>query len=334
MATYYVTTSGSNGNAGTSEGTAWADLGYAVTQATASGDVIYIKAGTYTMTTATPGASGPIVLGTNKLSIAGYETTPGDNLGTITISAGVVTGITLITLSGGFGSPQQVKNIEVDAVATSNNGFGRSGSHGHICDCTASNAGIGFNSVRATRCVADTCSTGFSSCLNMLLCVAIDCGTGTSMPQNSLIAGCYAINCTTGFSTSFYVALKNCIAVSCVNGFGSASTSPTPLYDCCLAASCTTGWLTAGSASFLDCAGYNNTADFSGTPFVSDGFISLSSDPFVDSGAGDYQIATSASDLIGLDISVSSQTFAAYRGLAEAAAGGSVLHPLYATGRR
>jgi hypothetical protein len=129
MATYYVRTDGDNGNAGTtdSSGGAWADLGYAASQM-GEDDLCYIKSGTYTLTTSTPGAGGPAVLPASLASsIVGYETTPGDNCPTNdrpVINAGSVTGVQIVTLSGTDAQRHSdPHNIKVDG----NNGSGNIG---------------------------------------------------------------------------------------------------------------------------------------------------------------------------------------------------------------
>jgi hypothetical protein len=67
MATYYVRTTGNNGNNGTTPATAWQTLGYALgsTSGFASGDVLYVGAGSYrelvTITMQTPTAETKII---------------------------------------------------------------------------------------------------------------------------------------------------------------------------------------------------------------------------------------------------------------------------------
>lgn len=79
MTTYYVTTSGSDSNAGTSEGTAFATLGKAGSVALTSGDIIYVKAGTYVLATDTCDVSGGCMVLRKGVQVYGYESTPGDN---------------------------------------------------------------------------------------------------------------------------------------------------------------------------------------------------------------------------------------------------------------
>jgi hypothetical protein len=81
--TYYVSTTGSNSNAGTSESSAWKTITYAATMIQ-EGDTVYIKAGEYSLTN--NGLKENVVFNTSGTAAApiqfiGYKTTPGDILG-------------------------------------------------------------------------------------------------------------------------------------------------------------------------------------------------------------------------------------------------------------
>ena len=335
MATYYVTTSGNNANAGTSEGAAWADLGYAVTQV-ASDDTIYVKSGTYTLTTSTPGAGGPIVFPSTGLLVEGYQTTIGDRAARPIISAGTITSIDVIQVTGGFGHYSVVSNIEVDAVDnTTNRAIAASGHHGAAIRCVVRNALTGLTPA-ATQCLATGCATGFGKPARAQQCVAMDCTTGFTSDQSIGCSGNVAIRCTNGFLTTFYNSFASCIAVECTYGFYTSSASPTTVFTNCLAASCTTaGWYTASDWSFVDCAGYNNTTDIdapAGSMGPNIGFTSLTADPFVNAAGDDYTIdATSGSDLMSLLAPQTNATFAGFKLLSNITSGGAVLHPLRST---
>ena len=79
MTTYYVTTSGSDSNAGTSEGAAFATLGKAGSVALTSGDIVYVKSGTYVLGSDTPDVAGGVAVIREGVSVYGYESTIGDN---------------------------------------------------------------------------------------------------------------------------------------------------------------------------------------------------------------------------------------------------------------
>jgi len=71
---YYVTTSGSNGANGESEGTAWAELEYALTQISA-GDIVYVKQGDYGRENLDLDIQGTV---NNPIRIIGYKTSIND----------------------------------------------------------------------------------------------------------------------------------------------------------------------------------------------------------------------------------------------------------------
>jgi len=58
MTTYYVATTGSNGNNGTSVGTPWATMAYAATQNLLPGDTVEVASGTYNINSVTLSKSG------------------------------------------------------------------------------------------------------------------------------------------------------------------------------------------------------------------------------------------------------------------------------------
>lgn len=74
--TYYVATTGNNGNAGTSTGSPWATITYAAAYSSlVAGDTIYIKAGNYGAENVVFTKSGEYG---NNIVYIGYQTTPGD----------------------------------------------------------------------------------------------------------------------------------------------------------------------------------------------------------------------------------------------------------------
>jgi hypothetical protein len=135
MATYYVRTTGNNANAGTSEGAAWADPGYASGN-TVSGDIIWIDSGTYTLTTSTPNvAGGPISIANSVAkSFIGYKSSLGIGVDPgadkPVISAGSVTGITIMAFLGSQAYWAIAQWLKVDGNSgASNIGMAGSGSN-------------------------------------------------------------------------------------------------------------------------------------------------------------------------------------------------------------
>ena len=80
---FYVTTTGSNGNSGLTEGAAFLTLTYALSQINTNNWIIHVKAGTYTgesIASSSNGYQGTITTGG---IIQGYKTTPGDLNGSL-----------------------------------------------------------------------------------------------------------------------------------------------------------------------------------------------------------------------------------------------------------
>lgn len=79
MTDYYVTTSGNDSNAGTSEGAAFATIGKAGSVALSDGDRIYVKSGTYVLASDTPDVAGGVAVLRQGVYLIGYESTIDDN---------------------------------------------------------------------------------------------------------------------------------------------------------------------------------------------------------------------------------------------------------------
>lgn len=122
MTAYYVSNSGSDSNNGLSEVNAFATPGYAASQATTAGDVIYIKAdGDYNYTTATANTSGGFVSLSASVGLEGYGTVVGDNVRATINNNGFTGGaggaIGMINHAGTadqFGPPTFFKNIKLN----------------------------------------------------------------------------------------------------------------------------------------------------------------------------------------------------------------------------
>ena len=330
MTTYYVATTGDNGNAGTSEGAAWADLGYAVTQATANGDVIYVKAGTYTLTTSTAGAGGPVNTTSNtRLCIDVYTTTPGDGVGIAEINCGAIGSITVVDVENGFNQFSVVSGIRVDANGNASvTGFsGQANMYGFYDRCEAVDCATGFNRCAGSGCLANGCATGFSGAFRMSQSVAVDCTTGFNYTDEYRTGGTgnIAIRCTTGFDNRFYNTIRGCVAVACGTGFNTNNIGQT-IHDC-LAASCTSyGFNTRTDTVLFRCAGYDNASDLNATPFVNKSFLSLAADPFADAAGDNYSIADAA--LRGVAVSPFGQSLGLYRTFGDPGGGVAAVHPL------
>lgn len=315
MATYYVQTDGDNGNAGTSTGSgnAWADPGYAASQM-GEGDICYVKTGTYTMTTSTPGAGGPAHFATADVRCAmiGYESTPGDdcpndsfpelNAGTVTFGS-----VTALFKGNGADNEKQVfMNLTANGNSQSNTrGFqGDASSNVYATRCVAVTcAEAGFYTIGCTSCFADTCSTiGFRTTV-CAQCTAKTCGKGF-VGVNDIVMQCIAYNCTDdGFGTDTTIDAYRTVYDSCTSfgnggdGFSErlVNISGMRCTNCISVGNGGYGFHNIDSACFVNCATYNNTSGrTSTTPLVDSLAITLSGDPFVDSANGDFRLNNTA----------------------------------------
>lgn len=126
MATYYVATTGNDttgdGSVGNPYATPGKALGVAIAAATA-GYIIYVKAGTYAVTTATANVAGGVLnftltgtqLAWNRME--GYTTTVGDG-GRFTLALGAGLAATVVTLNNA-NSFNILKNVAITGNATS-----------------------------------------------------------------------------------------------------------------------------------------------------------------------------------------------------------------------
>jgi len=307
VADYYVTTSGSDSNNGLSEVAAFASLGKACATATTSGDRIYVKSGTYTLTSTTNNANGgrfTIPLG---VRVEGYGTTPGDEGTMPVISAGSLTSFTMCTMTASFNvRPPMLRNVELNGnsqssvvglSASGNYTFGVSKSIFRNCttgvsgakeqtclfDCAAIACGVGFSNIyQAIGSVARSCTSyGFSGVKNAAFCVAS--GNGNSGFYSLSTIGSSFLNCVAhgntnyGFEVSYDIGIMaNCVATS------------NSLYGYSIGAN------NAGMP-MINNANWNNTSGgYRFTAAYEFGRINLSADPYTDAAAGDFTINNNA----------------------------------------
>lgn len=301
MATYYVKTTGNGGDDSTGDGselTPWATPGYAASQM-GDGDTCYVQSGTYTLTTTTPGASGPVAFTSNyAAAMFGYETTAGDNcpngnrpeINGGAVSFGSATGI--IALDGSVNKTQIVGNIRIDGNSATNS-LGIDGSSSVFdaafnCVVTGT-ASYGYDFLNAVYCFADQCGThGYNNC-NTFYCraylngnngfindeVAAHCVSYRNGVSGFQGYGCEWINCSAydNDANDFYHQRNN-YAVNCIS-----SNAGTYAFNCS-----THGWV-------VNCAYYNPTSGHgtANSPFV-ENLIALTAEPFVSPTTGDFRL--------------------------------------------
>lgn len=238
------------------------------------GNLMWVKAGTYTVSSASANiASGCLALPAGVSDavctvIEGYNSTRGDlgtkpllNL-TVLTSAGNV-----VDLSAGSAI---ARNISISLKSNDDAGVAFNGGATTRAEfCNSRYGGNAFYSVRScVGCYAlDFSGIGFYSC-SAIYCVAdggIQEGSATGFRPDSWFAVCHciAVRCVTGFSpTHFAASFSHCTAYDCGDGFSNGAKGTT--FSNCVAETCSgygfTG-STLGQANLLvNCAGYNNTS--------------------------------------------------------------------------
>lgn len=285
-------------------GGALATPGKAAPAASVDGNKIWVKAGTYTLSTTTPGAAGPVVFATDiRVFMEGYQTTRGDRGTRPVISAGSQTSINIFKTAGN--DTQIFTNMEADA----NNGagvicfaiFNAAATSPHFAlNCLARNASAastyGFNlaggsgSGSVIGSVAINCSVGFrgSGVMNRVdNCWADGCAVGFNTNTGGMsIAGCLASDCTDdGFQISIASLARNCTA----DGNGGDGFSGDGMYvDCAATNNTAFGFNTTAKSTLQNCADYNNSARTNTAPFFDFNPITLTGDPWVNAASDDY----------------------------------------------
>lgn len=261
---------------------------------------VWIKSGTYTLTTATDGPSGPLLISgfDTGVTLEGYQTTRGDRAARPLIHAGSVTGISNHVIRFGGQRCGNVINMEYDA----NNGTGNTGGFGSALlfyRCVVRNVsvtnGVGFTAASALRCASINCNNGYATSV-CYYCIADGCVNGWG--QASSGAFNIAMNCTgTGFAMQSS-RHSNSIAYSCLNGFNQAAGAAAGAPICVnnIAYGCTQyGYRTDATRALItiNCAGGSNTSGNS-LNTLDDNLIVLTADPFTNAAADDFSTNTTA----------------------------------------
>lgn len=304
MATYYVATTGNDTTGDGSSGNPYASPGKAATVATIDGDKIFVKLGTYTLTTTTPGAAGPVVLAAGvAVLLEGYETTIGDLGAAPVIDCGAQTEIVAVKTQGAFSTGmQQVVNIKVDGQGGAGNaGFFANPTY---CDvfyrCIAYDCPVGFDSSNATgyyaiQCQAELCGIGFtagsspsSGMIQFYACVARDCTAGGfDIYANSPVGG-YFIRCVSvgnggdGFKFGYGAVAFGCTAYNNTgDGFDSTYTEMTSLSDCVSYGNGGYGFnLDVAETPLVNCFGGSNSSGNCDKTLFRSSITNLTADPF------------------------------------------------------
>lgn len=276
-----------------------------------AGHYIWIKAGTYTITSASTNISGGCFSSSTAVFMEGYSSTRGD-MGTKPLlqADGVITTFTIIAQAAS--GLQYIKNIKVDGNnRTSSRGFLLRG-HAMYCEainCTNSAFADTVGTVEST--VINSLATGCStqpvySGVNCIGCVA-HTNTITGFTNNSIdcqFHRCIAYGNSGASSDGFIVAaatgkalFSNCVAYdNGRNGFTLGGQRGQICINCIAQDNAGTGFIHSLNLSLglFNCAAYSNTtADFNiGTAYSSfnTGSITGSGSFFTNAASGDFSL--------------------------------------------
>lgn len=301
------------GTAGSTGGT-WAEGGAMGTPgkvakdcATVAGMIVYQRGdGTYTITTSTVGADGPIVLATTTdIRWYGYGTVRGDNgVATISTSVGSITMFAQWPFYES-GKNQFVANIKCDANGQSNvTGFSGASQYmgtSTYRNCEAAGCLNGFSGSQTTciQCTATNCTQyGFVNCLADS-CICRGCLSGFVATQtHTRWVNCLAYGCSYGFNNGAYEThILFCTAVdNTVNGFHLGSYNIVVIHGCLSAFNGGYGYnMPAADFPMRYNASYGNTSGaYNLTLTRAFGNIVLSADPFVNRAGNDYRLNDTA----------------------------------------
>ena len=295
-------------------GGALASLGMLGGAVPVTGNYIWIKAGTYTVTSASTNISaGCVNFSGAAVYIEGYQTTRGD-LGTRPLiqTNGTITTFTFISQASN--GAQFIRNIKFDGNSrTLSRGLLLLG-HAYTCEFLnfTNNAVVDNSDVGVTlfNCSATGCSTqpAFNS-VSCVDCVAFDnTVTGfTSGTTNSRFIRCVADSnsgaSSDGFTSGGSIqkqSYMNCVAYNNGrHGFVFASSRGTQAINCISEANAGTGYIHSGNVQMLlmNCAYFNNGTNVTlGTDVGSSnvGGILGTSSFFTNATAGDFSLNNTA----------------------------------------
>jgi len=264
---------------------------------------IFVKSGTYTLTTSTAGSGGPFTNSNRSYAIVeGYETTRGDLGAKPVLDAGVQTSVILWQHS--VANAAYFVNLKADGQSGSGNkGFLQGYAYSSTYSCEAVDcdqaACYGFSIGKIIACKASNCYNGFYAFVEAVLCSSIaavnngfetttagfgirNClshasgNDGFAVAGSAVVLGCAAdANARYGFNGpnggGGYVDFVNCVASNHSGVGGKGFTGGSFAFWCTMA----------------NCATYNNTAN--DTPRIQIGLVTLTADPYVDQANDDFR---------------------------------------------
>jgi len=296
-------------------GGCWASPGMAATIMNVSGQICYVKAGTYNMTTASAAAAGIVTLTNNPLvTMMGYDAVRGDRTGNRPIvswaSVASPGGLTYIYNGG---TNNGFYNMAADGNNVANvGGFIHASNYSYFEECYAQNCSgtgcYGFYGAALGRgyygCGAYNCGTGFYSTLPFVdSCTAWACGVGFNT-NGTVCSDCLSygnVSLATlagiGFTTAGASTFVRCTADgNASDGFVDTANHRTVYLNCISTNNTGYGYNTTAASvdALLYCASLLNSARYNGAPMFDLSPILLSVQPYVNRAGNDFRLNNTA----------------------------------------
>lgn len=284
------------------------------------GNIIWIKAGTYTITSSTQNVSGGRWSFSDNIHMEGYQTTRGDR-GTKPVITTSTTNFVMIDIPAGNGSRSLIRNLAFDGASAAT--VRAISTIGGVDSCT-------FTNFASTSCLSGAgnallvnCSATANTSTNVFIVVAgdriIGClaygntttGSVFSMGVGSTAINCIAYNNTVGATFAAIQSNEGTLVLNCVSvnnssyGFknNAAANGDVRYFGCIAQGNGNNGFnivATSNNIQLLNCAGWNNTGgDVSslGTGVFNSntGFVTGTATFFVDVATLDFRLNSNSS---------------------------------------
>lgn len=293
-----------------------------VAGAASAGNTVYVKSGTYSMTSTSANVAGGrwnfTVAGDGSspyrpLRVIGYGSVRGDNGTKPLIQASGISSLNMVAFSG---ANSVIENIDIDGATLS----GTTGLLLNASNCTVlrckiercTTIGLNMASSGGRAILSSfTGNSGVSVSFNAADTGALYCeayaNTASAFQANSSSAQSFMVGClaysntggsTHGFSSAGAAAQWTCINCTAYANGGTgfrtdvAGASPAQLINCLAVSNTGPGYgnTTNAPVHLYNCAGYNNASDTIGATSTNEGFITLSADPFTAAGSNDFSL--------------------------------------------
>lgn len=277
---------------------------------------VWVKAGTYALTTATPNISGGTISSPGGTAAApckweGYQTTRGDKGTRPVIQDGSVTGSNILATSASY---TIFDNIEMSGTHSTNTLIELQNASCRAIRCKTSGAANGFDTGAAGTEIlfcegANTTSTPFSlrGACSVYGCVAHGSSvSGFTIANDDMqLNRCISYgNAVHGFSggAGDRVNFVDCTAYgNTLDGFDLSTSGAAPAahcIDCVATGNGRYGFNAAAASGFIDlihCATYNNTSGgINSNLTLTEGPVTLTADPFTNAAGGDFSLNTTS----------------------------------------